>query len=329
MSKAASRIASLLPEWRGLEPLPADFIPGFRLRHPAINAAWSGSYLELDRALAGQDPWRGYGFWGPTAAAIAAGAEPVWFAGFLLWNIERFEGRFRALGLDGEFRLHFNDAFHRILVQIDDDASYAQPGNDRFMKDLGIVRGMLIPALGRLLYPFSGLSLAHVIKNPRALPFVYLRCGGRRPYFGLHVHPAMIRAFFNPAGWSECHRLAALALQAFPELRGVMAASWFYDPAATRISPHLGYLVDAPLRHGARLLRLESTPGAMRDALATSKTRRAAYECGTYQPRSYAMLWSRADLLSMQSRLESGGTTKDGVDQPALRRVLDDTKLAL
>lgn len=303
---AAARISALFSDWRGGQPLPNDFTMRFRAQHPAVDAVWEGAYPRLDAALAAQDPWRGYGLWGAEAARLSAEALPSWFAGFLLWNIERFDGRFAALGLDAEFRLHFNDAFHRILAQIDADPGYARPGNDVFMKDLGLVRGTLIPALGRLLYPYAGLSLAHLLENPDKAPFVYLRCGGRWPYFGLHLHTPMTRAYFNPDGWRECHRLAALALKAFPHVRGVMAASWFYDPAATQISPHLRYLVETPLQNGARLLRLEATAAAKRDALATSASRRRAADEGTYHPRSYAMLWRRADLLALQSRIKGG-----------------------
>lgn len=303
MIGSAAHISTILPDWLGWQALPRGVIASFRARHAVADAAWDDAYPRLDRALAAQDPWRGYGYWGPEAARIAADAPPAWFAGFLLWNIERFDGRFAALGLDPEFRLHFNDAFHRILPQIDDPA-YPRPGNDVFMKDLGLVRGTLIPALGRLLYPYTGLSMAHLIENPDAAPFVYLRCGGRSPYFGLHLHTPMTRAYFNPAGWRECHRLAALALEAFPHVRGVMAASWFYDPAAMRISPHLRYLVETPLQNGARLLRLHATPATKRDALAASERRRRANDQGLYHPRSYAMLWRRADLLAMQARIK-------------------------
>lgn len=300
MTDVAARIAAILPEWRGATALPGDLVPAFRARHRLVDDAWNDGYPKLDRALAAQNPWRGYGYWGPEATRISGNAPPAWFAGFLLWNIERFDSRFDALGLDREFKLHFNDAFNRMLEQLE-DPGYPRPNNDVFMKDLGLARGRLIPALGRLLYPYAGLSVTDVLANPGAAPFIYFRCGDRRPFLGLHLHPSMTRAYFNPAGWKECQRLAALALKAFPDMRGVMGASWFYDPAVTRISPHLRYVSEVPLQHGARLLRLGTTPAARRDALETSATRRKASEQGTYTPRVYALLWARADLLAMQA----------------------------
>lgn len=293
-----SPTALLFPQWRGDRPLPAGFIDAFRSRHRQVAAAWDSAYPELDRALSAQDPWLGYGHWGSDAQRLSADTDETWLCGFLLWNIERFDDRFAALGLDAEFRLQFIDSFHRILDQIAAEPSFVRSHRDMFMKDLGIVRGTLIPAVSRLLYPYAGLSVRHVLRNPAAVPFLYRRCGGRRPFFGLHVHQPMAGAYFNPAGWAECHRLAARAFAAFPAVRGLMGASWFYDPAVPRLSPHLAYLLDAPLKHGARLLRLGEHPDVTRDAIAASRTRRAAYERGAYRPCGYALLWAKRDLIA-------------------------------
>ena len=292
----ASPTAALSPQWRGHQPLPAEAIADFRARHAGVNTAWQSAYAELDRALAAQDPWRGYSYWGVDAARLTADADDAWLCGFLLWNIERFDARFERLGLDAEFRRHFVDSFHRIIDQIAADPSFVRRARDVFMKDLGITRGTLIPAAARLLYPHTGLSASQLLRNPGALPYVYGRCGGRRPFFGLHVHQPMAASYFNPAGWAECHRLARLALAAFPQVRGVMGASWFYDPAVAKFSPHLAYLLEAPLRGGARLLRLGESPDFTRDAIAASRARRAAYEAGAYKPTGYGLLWSRRDL---------------------------------
>ena len=295
---SASSTAALFPQWRGHQPLPVEAIAEFRSRHATVVDAWRGAYAELDHALAAQNPWRGYSYWGSEATRLTAGVDDAWLCGFLLWNIERFDARFEQLGLDAEFRLHFIDSFYRIVDQITDDPSFVRTTRDIFMKDLGITRGTLIPAAARLLYPHTGVSASQLLENPGALPFVYGRCGGRRPFFGLHVHQPMAASYFNPAGWAECHRLARLALAAFPRVRGLMGASWFYDPAAAEVSPHLAYLLDAPLRGGARLLRLGESPDFTRDAIAASRTRRAAYEAGAYKPQGYALLWSRKDLMA-------------------------------
>lgn len=292
----ASPTAAQFPGWRGRQPLPTEAIADFRERHAGVNEAWRGAYVELDRALAAQDPWHGYSYWGPDAAQLTADVDDTWLCGFLLWNIDRFDACFERLGLDAEFRPHFIDSFHRIIDQIGADPSFVRTTRDVFMKDLGITRGTLIPAAARLLYPFTGLSTSQLLRNPGALPYVYGRCGGRRPFFGLHVHQPLAATYFNPAGWAECHRLARLALAAFPQARGLMGASWFYDPAVAEVSPHLAYLLDAPLRGGARLLRLGESPDFTRDAIAASRTRRAAYEAGAYKPAGYALLWSRKDL---------------------------------
>jgi hypothetical protein len=292
----ASPTTALSRQWRGHQPLPAEAITDFRARHPGVAEAWRSTYAELDRILAAQDPWRGYSYWGPAAARLTAGVDDAWLCGFLMWNIDRFDTRFEQFGLDPEFYCHFIDSFHRIADQIAADPSFVHRKRDVFLKDLGITRCTLIPAAARLLYPYTGLSVSQLLGNPGALPYVYGRCGGRRPFFGLHVHQPMAAAYFNPAGWAECHRLARLALAAFPQVRGLMGASWFYDPAAAEVSPHLAYLLEAPLHGGARLLRLGESPDFTRDAIAASRTRRAAYEAGAYKPTGYALLWSRKDL---------------------------------
>lgn len=290
-----SRTAALFADWRGDCPLDAGVVDAFKARHPSVAQAWGDDYAALDRALAAQDPWLGYSYWGPEATRLADGRDDIWLCGFLLWNIERFDARFRDLGLDAEFWLHFTDAFHGILDRIDADPAYATRQRDWYMKDLGLARGRLIPAVGRLLYPYTGLRLAHLFNSPEAAPYVYLRCGGRRPFFGLHVHQPMAKSYFNPDGWSECLRLATLALDAFPQVRGIMGASWFYDPAVAGISPHLAYLTE-PTRRGAKLLRIGELPESVAGATATSHTRRLAYERGTYRPCTYALLWARQDM---------------------------------
>ena len=298
---------ALFPTWRGREP--------YRDRLEAVSATLTQAHPHLAEAIAALPFERFEAADGgnaivhkhnevPAAAtALLAGlAEPLrapWLCALLLWHIARFEQAFAASRLHPEFALHYADAFHRILDQIERDPRFAVLARDSFRKDLWIARAVMIPAFAQVWWPRSGLSAKAVLRaGPRAAAHVFLRCGGRRPFLEGHTHDPVAKAYWNEPGWGEALRLAALALPALPEIRGAFGTAWFYDPAIKRISPRIGFAQDLQVGHGACRIRIGSNAAAIANATATSAERRNRYRDGSYVPTDYAVIWSRRDLLA-------------------------------
>lgn len=302
---------ALFPTWRGLEPYGerlAEVSGALYAAHPALAEAVAAVPFErfeaADRIVG---PVRSYNKVPEAAAALVSGLPEAirspWLCALVIWHIERFGAVFAASGLDDEFALHYADAFHRILGQIEADCAFADLSSDSFLKDLWLVRVVMIPAFAQLWWPHSGLSAKTVLKaGVAAAAYVFLRCGGRRPFLEGHTHDPVARAYWNEPGWGEALRLAALALPGLPEPRGVFGTAWFYDPAVLDISPRIRFAQDLQVGRGAHRIRIGSNPAAIANATATSSERRNRYAEGSYVPTDYALIWSRRDLIAAYGR---------------------------
>jgi hypothetical protein len=302
---AAVPAETLFPSWRGREP--------YRERARSVSAALHDANPGLAGAIAAV-PFEGFEescrVRAPVskynhvpeagAALVEALAEPLrapWLCALLLWHIERFEAAFAASGLHPEFALHYADTFNRLLDQIDKDPGFADLARDSFLKDLWLARLVMIPAFAQVWWPHSGLSAKAVLgAGAASAAYVFLRCGGRRPYLEGHTHDPVAKAYWNEAGWREALRLAALALPALPDACGVFGTAWFYDPAIKAISPRISFAQDLQVGAGAHRFKVGSNEAAIANATLTSAERRNRYRDGLYLPTDYAIIWSRRDL---------------------------------
>lgn len=188
----------------------------------------------------------------------------------------------------------------RILAALDCPTSAVDLSDDRWKKNRRILTGKLIPVGAEFAAPASGIPRRTLLTGGLTQGFKLLQTlvstGGFRPLFELHAHPDSLD-HFNPDGWrATYHRLAELLLLN-PEYRGVMASSWFRDPALKAISPKLSYLRDYPERHGASMFLAGVDTEGSSGALARSPTRQRMFCEGTYVPRIYMMIWPRQALL--------------------------------
>lgn len=304
---AAAPAETLFPGWRGRAP--------FRPRIQAVSAALAEAHPDLPQAVAAvpfdrfeaacevRSPTFRYNEVPAQAAAMVEALPETlrapWLCALLLSHADRFDEAFAATGLHPEFALHYADAFHRILDQIERDPGFADLAKDSFLKDLWLARAVMIPAFAQVWWPHSGLSAKAVLRGgPGAAAHVFLRCGGRAPFLEGHTHDPVAKAYWNEAGWREALRLAALALPALPRARGVFGTAWFYDPAVLGISPRIAFAQNLQVGRGARRIRIGSNEDAIANATATSAERRNRYREGRYLPTDYALIWSRADLLA-------------------------------
>jgi hypothetical protein len=307
---------ALFPSWRGREPYAERLgAAGAALlaAHPGLADAIAALPFErFEAACDAGAPVHKYNEVPAAAAALAAALteelRAPWLCALTLWHIGRFDPVFAATGLDGEFALHYADSFHRIIGQIETDPGFADLGKDSFLKDLWLARAVMIPAFAQVWWPRSGLAARDVLRaGPAAASYVFLRCGGRRPFLEGHTHDPVARAYWNEPGWGEALRLAALALPALSRVRGAFGTAWFYDPAIREISPRIGFAQDLQIGRGGFRLKVGSNEAAIANATATSAERRNRYREGLYLPTDYSIIWSRRDLIAAYgSRSVSG-----------------------
>lgn len=177
------------------------------------------------------------------------------------------------------------------------------PSNDAFLKDFSILRGKTLPLNTGVVDTRTSLWRRPLVTGPISQRLNFLKLLLREPkgvrfFLQHHIHSSMLDQF-NREGRLRTYQLVAELLEANPEYKGFVGASWFYDPALEKISPHLSYLANDPLSGGAYRFYIEKDLSG--SALAKSKTRKELYEKGKYVPRLYILAWHRKDLLKWSS----------------------------
>ena len=183
--------------------------------------------------------------------------------------------------------------------------------SDFFQKDLDFALGASFPCGAQVVDPrtyFLWRSVARALSrsgNTRSI-INLLQAGARGPWFGIHTESRYL-VEFNETGWDVCYRRIADLLVRFPDVRGMMGTSWFYDPALITISPRLAYLQQRPTERGAFLIRHGTSRIDIERATQTSKTRRTLYEAGEYLPTAYTLVWPRRELIAWSTSNQAGG----------------------
>ncbi len=263
---------------------------------------------EVAKALDATDPWLGYRYIPPTVMqkwfSVRGEIGENGFADYLRLLLQYFIAQYSqtvsALSLPSAFIDEIEKVFRRMLRQCVDATLPASPEDDRYLKDLAIARGRMIPCVSHLIYRYSGVPRRAVFAQPwsrlpKLLAF-FGSHGGFRPFLENHVHLAMLDEF-NVEGRQRCYRMVAELLRMWPESKGLIGASWYYDPRVREISPKLAYLYEEPAKHGARFMKIASE-GPKSDAFVRSVRRRHLFESGAYVPTIYLMVWPRAEILA-------------------------------
>jgi hypothetical protein len=195
--------------------------------------------------------------------------------------------------------------FARIAAHDDAFASECSLASDAYMKELGLARLRLYAGASNLIDPQAGVARSVLWKGGplqllrRALLFAGI--GGFRPYFEIHAHKLYMEEF-SAEGRRECYRCCADLYALHPEMLGMYAGSWFYDPAVAGLSPHLAYLRDDAVAGGAACLFVAHNEQAVSYSTAKSEKRRAAWVAGTYRPATYALVWPRRAQIAWARR---------------------------
>jgi len=228
----------------------------------------------------------------------------------LLELIEHHKARIAASNLPASIK----SLYARNFVRIADDAAQDRQSpafyhfrNDKYLKDLGVCSGRIIPAgaqkLNRYDLPLGALrhaGLGQLIKAALCLA----RMGGRGPVYDMHTdsHDADLLSEFSPEGWRRFYVNVAELMQVQRDVRGLFGIGWFFDPRVAEISPRLAYLRDLVHESGGQIFKVGANDGARESALATSPTRRKLHEEGRYVPTDYMALWDRRSLMRWAAR---------------------------
>ncbi|WP_349370907.1 hypothetical protein [Salinarimonas sp.] len=211
----------------------------------------------------------------------------------------RLPERIPALRLPGSILELYPDAVGKMARFLrEDEPEYDL---DHYAKDARLALGASVPGGAEIvdLYSRIGprLALRQIGHRDGVTSLArYLTAGSFRPMLQIHLD-ARDTADFNEAGREAVYRRVADLLARDRTRAGMIATSWFYDPALPAISPRLAYL-QRPLEHGAYRLFICATRLDAERAAAKSPTRRALIEEGAYKPASYSLIWPRVALLA-------------------------------
>lgn len=171
---------------------------------------------------------------------------------------------------------------------------------DLFCKDLSICSlrtipvGFMIDKTGFRRRMLFSKKIGTLTSN---MFYFMAKMGGFKPYYGIHVDMRYVKEYFSLEGWCRIYRNVVGCLKLNPEIKGMVGASWFYDPQLEEISPHLAHLRTIPEEYGGRVFRIGITERATRLAKANSMRRTDLFNKGKYVPLSYGIIWPRKGMI--------------------------------
>jgi len=189
--------------------------------------------------------------------------------------------------------------FSRIVTNIvKGDIEYMRFPNDRFDKDLAAASLRLICAGAKKFHEIY-LPIGFAKRHPFAWSRCAIKVGLRGTLYNMHLdsNDPLLMADFNEEGLRRFYRRMAELLKR-NSVKGVMGASWYYDPALREISPRLAYQRSLVVENGGISMKLRASKNDVESATRKSETRRRLYEKGEYRPTAYALIWLRDDLLA-------------------------------
>jgi hypothetical protein len=145
--------------------------------------------------------------------------------------------------------------------------------------------------------PKSWLAKASLRELPKLAWVVGLELRGFSPCFFMHVAPKpRNRALVIEKEVLRSYYLMARSLESRPEIKGILGASWFYDPAAIRDNPHLDYL-NRPIRDNGGSVFLLGPADEDAGFLEHNRERRNQFEAGELKYKIGLAIWPRRSAL--------------------------------
>jgi hypothetical protein len=134
---------------------------------------------------------------------------------------------------------------------------------------------------------------------PRVLSYIAFQFKGVKPAFYLHLaNPPRNRALVLAKEVRRAYYRMARSLELQPDMKGIMCAAWFHDPAALREAPHLAALNEPYLQHGGRIITTVGLATPESGFLKHNPERRRLYENGQLRIHLGLAMWPRKAALA-------------------------------
>lgn len=200
----------------------------------------------------------------------------------------------------------------RLLTSLSEEPRDGGYDMDRghFLKDVRLSAGLMVACGAQDVDLRGRVGRRHSALLVRRKPLLAFTPLLGRPWLRPHTDTRNLDEF-NEQGWENTYRRMAAILEEQPELVGMAAYSWFYDPQLDAVSPRLTYLRATPLKGGAILCRCGTSEQDIANATATSGTRRKLYESGEYTPVAYQLLWPRREMIAWAKKQKSDDVPSD------------------
>ncbi|MFW5879440.1 MAG: hypothetical protein ACOCUV_01315 [bacterium] len=212
----------------------------------------------------------------------------------ILTSLDQYFSHLYTLSIQEEFIVFIS----RVLKFCESEEGWSKYNEDVYWKDLGTACQIIYPVHSGIVEIYSGLGvrqgLSKNIYHSLNYMNMLMKLRGRRPFYQIHTHTPQIDKF-NENGWKKSYLQVSEMLRKHENIKGVLRCSWFFDPCLKDISPHLMYLQNLPLKHGAK--RFYVGPDKSRNALYNSKKRKKMYEDGKYIPKLYLLVWPRKEII--------------------------------
>ncbi len=223
----------------------------------------------------------------------------------MLQSLERLEFQPYSLCTQKNIVSWFGDFFWRLC----NDSTPVNVTSDLYQKDIQIAALNLLPSSSICHFERSGLSRAFTkrggIKQLIQSAHLLWQLRGKRTHlFELHMEERRFSPHFLADGWTNLYRDISAEMENQPEIAGLFAKAWFWDPAVGEISKNMRYLHDIPQQGGALFFYNGPDSDSTKNALKNTKRKRL-FESGDYAPSSYMMIWKRKELLSWSNMAQA------------------------
>lgn len=121
-----------------------------------------------------------------------------------------------------------------------------------------------------------------------------------KPFYVLHLgflKPGAFLLQYSSREQRKMFKRVAGCLELNPDILGLSAAAWWYDPALREHSDYLCYLREGWEQNGCQFFDYESSDQDKRLATTGSATRQKLFDEGKYHPKSFLVVWTRDSLL--------------------------------
>ena len=135
----------------------------------------------------------------------------------------------------------------------------------------------------------------------KVLSLLALRWRGFTPAFYVHVTVTRpVHALLEREA-EKAYHLMAQSMQLQPDIKGMIASSWFHSPDTYQIAPHLSWLNRVFLENGG-LVSTMGRASADCGVFHRSPDRQQAFDEGRFKPTLGLIIWPRTEMLAWAAR---------------------------